>query len=62
MQMFICPHKPLAVTSKLDVPYDNECQIWNQHPNVNKNSLSHPRIKRFLLTCVMQFKQLEMEF
>jgi len=49
MQLFLYPNNPLAVTSKFDVPYDNECQIWNQHPNVTKKVLSHPRKKRFFV-------------
>jgi len=32
--MFIYLKKPFAVTPKCDVTQENECQIWNQHPNV----------------------------
>jgi len=35
--MFVCiayPKKPFAVTPKLHMPQENECQIWNQHPKV----------------------------
>jgi len=54
------PKKPFAVTPNVDVPQENECQIWNQHPKVIQKShviFSFNTKSAFLLTCVMCLRE-----